>query len=293
MNVEEIVRQADITMYQAKKSTQHISYYNEELDKKQKELFILQHDLKKASQKNQFKLFYQPIVKMKDERVFSAETLIRWEHPNKGLLSPHDFIPLAIQVGFLSEITWWLIDEVCQHITQWKRNNQWSLDYVSININAQQLIETNFATLFLQKLKENGLETKDIMIEITERSLIDNFESTQNIINELRSHGVKCAIDDFGIGYSSLSYLQKLSFNTLKIDREFIKNLQHKADDIALIKTILAIGKQFNYHIVVEGIEEEKQKELLLEIDEDLSYQGYLFSKPLPHGKFTEKFLNN
>ncbi|MGB5506959.1 MAG: EAL domain-containing protein, partial [Sulfurovum sp.] len=121
--------------------------------------------------------------------------------------------------------------------------------------------------------------------------IIDNFEDTQDVINILRKEGVKCAIDDFGIGYSSLSYLKKLSFDTLKIDMEFIKDIEYKQDDIILVKTILDIGKQFNYHIVVEGIEEEKQKELLLDIDKDLVYQGYLFSKPVPCEVFTEKFL--
>jgi EAL domain-containing protein (putative c-di-GMP-specific phosphodiesterase class I) len=129
------------------------------------------------------------------------------------------------------------------------------------------------------------------MIEITERSIIDNFEDTQDVINDLRNEGIKCAIDDFGVGYSSLSYLKRLSFDTLKIDMEFIKDIKNRPDDIVLVKTILEIGKQYNYHIVVEGIEEERQKELLLEIDKDLVYQGFLFSKPIPNYEFTKKYL--
>jgi len=111
------------------------------------------------------------------------------------------------------------------------------------------------------------------------------------VINDLHKEGIKCAIDDFGIGYSSLSYLKKLSFDTLKIDMEFIKDIHSRPEDIALVKTILDIAKQFNYHIVVEGIEEERQKELLLEIDKDLVYQGFLFSKPIPNDEFTKKYL--
>ena len=131
------------------------------------------------------------------------------------------------------------------------------------------------------------------MIEITERSLIDNFESTQDVINTLRSHGVRCAIDDFGIGYSSLSYLKKLSFNTLKIDREFIKDIEQKSQELLLVSTILDIGRQFNYNIVIEGIEDKKQKDLLLELDENLSYQGFYFSKPVHVEEFTQKFLSS
>ena len=185
------------------------------------------------------------------------------------------------------------MDNVCQHISQWKKDKLWNLQYVSINIDAQQLVENHFAVEFLKKLEEYGLETKDIMIEITEQSLIDNFESTQDVITKLRREGVRCAVDDFGIGYSSLSYLKKLSFNTLKIDREFIKDIERKPQELLLVSTILDIGRQFNYNIVIEGIEDEKQKDLLLGLDEDLSYQGYYFSKPIPVEVFTQKFLNS
>ena len=290
-NIEEIIRHADITMYQAKNANGNISYYNVDLDKKQKELFGLQHDLAYAVDKNQFDLFYQPIVKIKNEKIYSAEALIRWNHPHKGLLSPDAFIPLAIKAGLLSKITWWVLDEVCQHISEWKKFGLWHLEYVSINVNAQQLIENNFADEFLRKLETYGLETKDILVEITERSLIDNFDSTQNVINALRTHGVRCAIDDFGVGYSSLSYLKNLSFHTLKIDREFIKDIESNPKELLLVSTILDIGRQFNYNIVIEGIEDKKQKDLLLGLDEELSYQGYYFSRPLPAEEFREKFL--
>ncbi|PTB83994.1 hypothetical protein C9926_00065 [Sulfurovum lithotrophicum] len=291
-NIEEIIRHADITMYQAKNANGHISYYNVDLDKKQKELFGLQHDLAYAVDRNQFDLFYQPIVTIKDEKLASAEALIRWNHPEKGLLTPDAFIPLAIKAGLLSKITWWVLDEVCQHIAEWKKLGLWSLEYVSINVNAQQLIENNFADEFLLKLEHYGLETKDIIVEITERSLIDNFDSTQSVINSLRGHGVRCAIDDFGVGYSSLSYLKKLSFHTLKIDREFVKDIESNPKELLLVSTILDIGRQFNYHIVIEGVEDKKQKDLLLGLDEDLSYQGYYFSKALHSKEFKEKFLS-
>jgi len=290
-NIEEIIRHADITMYHAKNAVGHISYYNEKLDEEQKELFGLQHDLAYAVDKNQFDLFYQPIVKIKSEELYSAEALIRWNHPEKGLLTPNAFIPLAIKAGLLSKITWWVLDEVCQHIAEWKKFGLWHLEYVSINVNAQQLIENNFADEFLRKLESYGLETKDIVVEITERSLIDNFDSTQDVINTLREHGIRCAIDDFGVGYSSLSYLKKLSFHTLKIDREFVKDIESNPKELLLVSTILDIGRQFNYNIVIEGIEDKKQKDLLLGLDEELSYQGYYFSKPLHAEEFREKFL--
>lgn len=290
-DVEEIIRHADLTMYQAKKSEGHIAYYNETLDEEQKELFALQHDLAYAVEKGQLKMHFQPIVKMKDETLCAAEALIRWEHPEKGLLSPDAFIPLAIKAGILSEITWWIIDTICQKVAKWKEDHLWTIEYISINVNSQQLIENHFAIEFLSILEKYGLETNDIVVEITERSLIDNFESTQEVISLLRKEGIRCAIDDFGIGYSSLSYLKRLSFHTLKIDREFVKDIVGNPKELLLASTILQIGRQFDYNIVIEGVENEDQKALLLALDENLKYQGYYFSKPVSAKVFKEKFL--
>ncbi len=292
-NIGEIIRHADITMYQAKNTNDHISYYDEALDKKQKDLFGLQHDLAYAAENEQLDMYFQPIVRMYDDKLISAEALIRWEHPEKGMMSPSEFIPLAIKAGLLSGITWWIIDRVCKVIRSWKNTGVWHLKYVSININAQQLVEQNFAKEFLKMLQKNAIETSEIMIEITERSLIDSFDSTQNVINELRHHGIKCAIDDFGIGYSSLSYLKKLSFNTLKIDKAFIQDITDKPDELTLVKTILDIGRQFNYNIIIEGIEDIKQKEVLLALDDELSYQGFYLSKALHANEFRKRFLAN
>ena len=292
-DVEEILRQANITMFYAKKSNELITYYNESLDQKQKELFSLQHDLAYAAKNNELELYYQPIASLEDNAITAAESLIRWNHPTKGMLSPESFVPLAIEGGFLSKITWWVIDTLFQQIATWQKDGLWDLDYISININAEQLLEEGFALSFLKKLEEHQIKANDIIIEITERSLIDNFESTQEIINILRSEGVRCAIDDFGIGYSSLSYLKKLSFNTLKIDKEFVQNIVDQPKELILMETILDIGKQFNYNIVVEGIETTQQKELLHKLDKHLKYQGYLFSKPLEVETFTDKYLKN
>ncbi|WP_223897955.1 EAL domain-containing protein [Sulfurovum sp. TSL1] len=290
-NINEIIRHADLSMYQAKNDNGHVAYYDPSLDKQQKELFILQHDLAYAVKKDQLGLMYQPVVSIDGDVVSSAEALIRWEHPDRGFLSPQDFIPLAIKAGLLSHITWWVLDNVCQHISQWKKENRWKLEYISINVNAQQFVETDFASEFLKKLREYGLETQDIMIEITERSLIDNFDNTEDVINELRRQGVRCAIDDFGIGYSSLSYLKKLSFHTLKIDKEFIKNIESIPKEVHLISSILDIGRQFDYNIVIEGIENVQQQELLRELDPKLRYQGYHFCKAIDIEEFTERFL--
>jgi diguanylate cyclase (GGDEF)-like protein/PAS domain S-box-containing protein len=291
-NVEEIVRHADISMYQAKKHGQdHISFYNNRLDEERKRIFSLQQDLIYALENDGFELYLQPIVNIGDNAVNAAEALIRWEHPQKGILQPIDFIPLAIELGIINEIGWWVLKKVCETIAIWKEEGIWNLDYISININAKQLIKEDFTERFFSELETYGIDSKDIKVEITETSLIDNFELTQQVIHELQERGIKCVIDDFGTGYSSLSYLKKLSFSVLKIDREFIFDLESNDANETLIRTIVAIAKQFNYKIVVEGIEKEEQREIIRKIDEHVSYQGFLISEPVPLDIFKEKFI--
>ncbi len=290
-HIDEMVRQADITMYHAKRSTSHIAYYDESLDQRQREQFELQHDLTSAIKNHQFELFLQPIVDIEKDIPVAAELLLRWRHPKRGIVSPSDFISLAHNAGLLIEITWYLIDRLFAYIAVWKQNGMWSLDYISINIDAQQLMEKDFVQNFLAKLKAYHIETKDIVIEITERSIIDNFTCAEAVIDQLHDYGIRCAIDDFGTGYSSLSYLKKLSFDILKIDKEFVDNIVSSPKELAFIKDILDIGKLFNYRIVIEGIEETAQKELLRNNNSKVTYQGYLFSVPLEIEAFAMRYM--
>jgi diguanylate cyclase (GGDEF)-like protein len=293
-NVEEIVRHADISMYQAKKHGQdHISFYNNKLDEERKLTFVLQQDLIYALENDGFELYLQPIVNIDNNTVKAAEALIRWNHPKQGLLMPVDFIPLAIELGIITEIGWWVLKKVCETIADWKDQGVWNLEYISINLNAKQLIKEDFIERFFAQLDAYGVDTKDIKVEITETSLIDNFELTQQVIHELQERGIKCVIDDFGTGYSSLSYLKKLSFSVLKIDREFIFDLENNNANETLIRTIVAIAKQFNYTIVVEGIEKEEQREIIRKIDDNVSYQGFLVSEPIEIESFKEHFILN
>jgi len=291
-NIEEIVRHADISMYQAKKhGVDHISFYNNALDTERKETFSLQQDLIYALENDRFDIYLQPIVNIDDNSIKAAEALIRWEHPKRGMLYPVSFIPLAIELGVITEIGWWVLSKVCHTIQTWKEEGIWNLDYISININAKQLIKADFIERFFSELKKYNVDTQDIKIEITETSLIDNFELTQKVIQELQARGIKCVIDDFGTGYSSLSYLKKLSFSVLKIDREFIFDLENNDENETLIRTIVEIAKQFNYNIVVEGIEKEEQREIIKKIDDHVSYQGFLISEAIPLDTFREKFI--
>jgi EAL domain-containing protein (putative c-di-GMP-specific phosphodiesterase class I) len=207
-------------------------------------------------------------------------------------MAPSTFIDLAIESGLIDDIGWWVVEHVSKQISEWKRHGKYHLKYVSININAKQLLSHRFIERFFDVLDQYGIKPSEIKVEITERSLIDNFQQTNTVIRELQNRGVRCAIDDFGTGYSSLSYLQKLSFSVLKIDREFIKDILTNQEDKFLVESIIMIAKRFGYRIVVEGVETEEQKYLIGEMDPTVSYQGYLFSPPVSAVILEQNFLN-
>jgi diguanylate cyclase (GGDEF)-like protein/PAS domain S-box-containing protein len=292
-NINELIRYADISMYQAKREgDQSIAYYNSELDQKRKELFALQHELNHAIANGELQLFYQPIVNIEDDSIRASEALLRWNHPQKGCLTPSAFIDLAIESGLIDDIGWWVIEQVCKQVEEWKDKGCYHLKYVSININAKQLQRYRFVESFFEVLGKYNVQPSEIKVEITERSLIDNFEQTNWVIRKLQGEGVRCAIDDFGTGYSSLSYLQKLSFSVLKIDREFVKDILTNNEDRFLVESIILIAKKFGYHIVVEGIETKEQRDFIKNMDRTISYQGYLFSEAVNADIFEQKFLN-
>ena len=293
-NVEEIIRHADISMYQAKhKRSGSISFYNPRLDEQRREHFSLQHDLSFAVAREELELYFQPIVKIRDDRLRAAEALLRWNHPVHGQLPPDRFLPLAEESGILDEIGWWVIDSVCSHITQWKRKGIYRLDYISINIDAAQLLTYAFEEKFAALLARHGVSATEIKIELTETSLIDNFEQTKETIDRLQAQGIRCVIDDFGTGYSSLSYLPRLNFTVLKIDRAFISDLLGNPKVLFLVKSIIDIGKWLGYRIVVEGIETAEQKKKIAAISDEVSYQGFLFSPPVGAKTFEKRFLSS
>jgi diguanylate cyclase (GGDEF)-like protein/PAS domain S-box-containing protein len=293
-NTEQIIRQADMAMYQTKREgLNNIRFYDHSLDVEQQELTSLQHDLKSAIDNNQLELYYQPIVNIKDNKLNAIEALLRWNHPKKGLIMPDRFIPMATESGLITKVGWWVAKEVCKQLAIWQAQKRIHFEYVSININARQLNEVNFVTQLDNCIKQGEISPSLLKLELTETTLLDNYSNTQDIIKNLREKGIECSIDDFGTGYSSLSYLKKFAFKVLKIDKIFIKDMMTNQDSQELIKSIIAIGKQFNYKIIVEGVETEEQKRKLIEFNEHVYYQGFLCSKAIPAREFGKKFLSS
>jgi len=291
-DTEQIIRQADMAMYQTKREgLNNIRFYDYSLDVEQQELTSLQHDLKAAIQNNELELYYQPIVNIHNNSLNAIEALIRWNHPQKGLIMPDRFLPMATESGLVTTIGWWVAKEVCRQLSAWKKARIINFEYISVNINARQLNEVNFVEQLDKCIKKGDINPSLIKLELTETTLLDNFDKTQHIIKQLQEIGIECSIDDFGTGYSSLSYLKKFSFKVLKIDQIFTKDILINKDSKELIKSIIEIGKQFDYKIIIEGVETEQQRAELLQLDSSIYYQGYLCSKAIPAKEFEQKFL--
>ncbi len=291
-DVEEMIRFADITMYHAKKERLGVSYYSASMDKRQKELFELQNDLSKAILDNEFEIYMQPIVDLGSNNIKAAEVLLRWEHPDHGLLLPERFISLVLESGLLNKITWWVVDEVFSNISRFKQEGIWSLEYISFNVNARSFMQKEFAATLIGKLKKYSIAADEIMIEITEESLVKNFDQASRTISKLRENGIRCAIDDFGTDYSSLLYLKKLPFFTIKIDREFIADIATQKKDLNLLSGILSLANKLGYEMIIEGVEDEEQMLILKEFPYKLSYQGFLFDHPQNIEMFKSRHLN-
>ena len=291
-DIEQILRQADMAMYQTKREgLNNIRFYDHSLDLKQRELTSLQHDLKKAIKNNELELYYQPIVDINNDVIHAIEALVRWNHPIKGLIMPDNFLPMATESGLITKIGWWVAKEVCRQLYLWKNAHVINFEYISININARQLNEINFVEQLDACITKGGINPSLLKLELTETTLLKNFDKTQEIIQRLNEKGIECSIDDFGTGYSSLSYLNKFSFKVLKIDKTFVNDILTNRESQELVKSIISIGKQFNYKIIIEGVETESQRSKLLQLDKNVYYQGYLYSPAIPAEEFENKFL--
>ncbi len=280
-SAEELLRNADSAMYQAKDEGKNTyQFYTQEMTQKVYERLTLENSLRKALSNQEFMLHYQPQVDMSLGKVIGFEALIRWNHPEFGIVSPIKFIPIAEETGLIIEIGEWVIEEASRQMSEWKREG---LDpgYIAVNISAKQLIHGNLEKIVPTILKKHNCLTEWIELELTESIIMNNPDYSKNILTQLSEMGFKLAIDDFGTGYSSLAYLKNLPMNKLKIDKSFVDNLPDSQADGEIVKSIIHLAKGLNLNIVAEGIENDKQGKFLLK-EGCLIAQGYYYYKPLP-----------
>ena len=281
VTVEQLVRDADLAMYSAKaRQKGSFATYEAGMHIATEERLRLKADLLRAvAEGGQLELFYQPVVSLADERIVGLEALLRWNHPERGLIAPADFVPLAEETGAIVEIGRWVLREATRQGSVWIRQLDPEL-VISLNVSARQLQGSELADDVRAALADSGLSPRKLVLEVTETELMSNIERATEVLREIKRLGVRIAIDDFGTGYSSLSQLERLPVDILKVDREFARSSEDRADHTKLLRAVMEIGDSLHLRTVAEGIETPDQLEELRALECPLG-QGYLFSRPI------------
>lgn len=280
-NIDNLIKHADVAMYHVKGQGKNgYQFYSNEMNVPYIENLSLDTGIHRALDNNEFNLVYQPQINLRSGEIVGVEALLRWNHPEHGIISPAEFIPFAEESGLIVDIGLWVLKTACAELSRWRIAGLPEIR-MAINVSARQLMEESIVDDILKVLKDYDIPGHCIELEITENAIMDDMDSVIRKLKELTLHEITIAIDDFGTGYSSLSYLHKLPIQTLKIDRTFLKESRINKGDNTIINTIVAMAKGLNLNVVAEGVESQAQLEYLREI-ECCEAQGYLFGKPLP-----------
>ena len=286
-DASELLAFADTAMYKTKENGRNgYTFYDKGMRERSLYVARIEKELKHAINNDELTLHYQPQVNLQTLKVSSTEALVRWRHPKDGFIMPNDFIPIAENSNLIIDLGYWVLERACKDFLQWKELG-YEMEYVAVNMSSKQLQAPECVQSVISILEKLSFNPQWIELEITETTLISNFESTLNNMNDFKKMGIKFSIDDFGTGYSSLSYLKTLDISTLKIDREFVKDIIEDKDDRTIVSAIIAMGHALNYTIVAEGAETKAEVELLKHLSCDI-VQGYYFSKPLSAKKLLE-----
>ncbi len=289
-NVIDLIRNADAALYHAKKSGgNQFVHYVPRLNEAAVERLMTKSKLKRAFERDELLVHYQPKYNLETGQVFGVEALVRWELPERGLILPSDFIPIAEETNLIIEIGEWVLDKVCEDFRFWQRSVS-SPGRVSVNLSLKQLRQHNFAKLISAILRSYEVSPTSLEFEITETTLMENPERTIKLLDQLYALGLHLAIDDFGTGYSSLSALQQFPISTLKIDKSFVRHATTNADDATLVSTIVQMGRNMQMDVVAEGVESEDQLVFLQSIGCTYA-QGLLFGDPMSSDDFLELLL--
>jgi len=289
-NVIDLIRNADAALYSAKKSGGNVfAYYIPQMNEAAVERLMTKSRLKRAFERDELLVHYQPKYNLLSGEIFGAEALVRWELPDRGLILPADFIPLAEETNLIIDIGEWVLDKVCEDFRTWQRSVS-SPGRVSVNLSLKQLKQPNFISRINSILRGHEVSPTSLELEITETTLMENPARTIKLLDQLYGLGLHLAIDDFGTGYSSLSALQQFPISTLKIDKSFVRDVANNPDDATLVGTIVQMGRNLNMDVVAEGVESEEQLSFLQRLECTFA-QGLLFGDPMSSESYLELLL--
>ena len=289
--VEDLIRDADIAMYRAKTSGRgRYEIFNSTMRERVRLIQQLESELQRALERNEFLVYYQPIVNLKTHEIHGFEALVRWKHPERGLLTPGHFIPIAEETGLITLLDWKVMQDACQQVHQWNKSCQNRPPFViGINLSAKQFTQANLVEQVENILNHTGLEKRNLKIEMTETALLEEPEKVAAIISKLKSMGIGLSLDDFGTGYSSLSYLHRFPVDNLKIDISFVRSMNSESHSFEIVRTMIVLARALNINAIAEGIEIAEQLNTLQHLDCPLG-QGYYFSPPLPAEEIQKLF---
>ncbi|HTO58984.1 MAG TPA: bifunctional diguanylate cyclase/phosphodiesterase, partial [Pseudomonadales bacterium] len=280
-----IVQRSNAAMARAKElGGNAIVFYEADMNARAERRLLLETELRRALRERHLEMHYQPIVDLRTKRVVGAEALMRWRHPERGMIAPGEFIPIAEDTGLIVDMGRWLVEEVAAQVNRWRDAALADLR-VSINVSGRQLQHADDMRALIELVRAGPAER--LSVEITESVLMADDAAVLASLNELRSLGVRVALDDFGTGFSSLSYLRQFHFDVLKVDRSFIRDIERSNTDLGLVASIVSMGRILGADVVAEGVETDAQLQCLRRIGCDL-IQGYFYSKPLPADAFAD-----
>jgi diguanylate cyclase (GGDEF)-like protein/PAS domain S-box-containing protein len=284
-SIDDLLKRADLAMYQSKAVGRNaLSFFDPVMQAVVTARAALQADLREALLKEQFVLYYQPQV-VGDGRITGVEALLRWQHPQRGLVPPMEFIPLAEDTGLILPMGRWVIESACRQLAAWAEVPEQAHLSIAVNVSALQFKADEFVPEVLAILTQTGARAQRLKLELTESLLINNVEDTIGKMNVLKSHGIGFSLDDFGTGYSSLSYLKRLPLDQLKIDHGFVCNILTEPNDAAIARMVVVLAESLGLQVIAEGVETSAQRDFLAS-QGCLAYQGYLFGRPLPVAAF-------
>ncbi len=291
---DDILRDADTAMYRAKtEGRSRYEVFDRDMHNRAVHVLQLETDLRRALDRNEFLLYYQPIITLADGRITGFEALIRWKHPKRGIIPPGDFIPLAEETGLIVPIGWWVLHEACRQLGAWNQTFSPTVPLsIAVNLSAKQFLQTDLVERLDQVLADTGMDPSRLQLEITESVVIRHEKSVAATLGELRERGIQLCLDDFGTGYSSLSYLHAFPIDTLKIDRSFVGQIDSTAENPGLVETIVALSRNLGMGAVAEGVETPEQLAFLRRVGPQYA-QGYFFSAALAPDQIEEMLSRN